>query len=124
MGKGHFPDRGLSEISDTKSGAKMDEHEEFIQKFLDKGYEIVSQETTKEKGLDQEIISETLTTILKSANIDLPLVKFEAKEVYGKYNYEKAQFEPFESAKFALKAYTKNARIENRNDPWKAWDIS
>jgi len=124
MGRGHFPDRDMPEISETASGAKMDQHEEFIHKFLDKGYEMISQDENEEKGLSKEDISYTLTTILKAGNIDLPMIKFEAKEVYGNYDYEKQQFDKFDAPKFRLKAYTKSARIENENDPWGSWDLS
>ena len=56
--------------------------------------------------------------------ISLPFIKMEAKEIFGKYDYEEQLFEPLKVPKFAFNAYKKGSRLDNSNDPWDKFDLS
>ncbi len=114
----------MNETGDTRSSAKKDEHKRLIEKFLDKGYEIESQESEDEEGLNKELISKSFTTILSPSNSSLPTIKFEANEIFGNYDYEKQIFDAFEFPKFELNAYKKGSDLKTYNDPWDKLDIS
>ena len=115
--------RDMPEIGDTKSSAQMDQHKKLIQRFLDKGYTIESQEEDEDTGAGGELVAKTCVTILKPPSYELPYVKFEAQEVFGKYDDEAETFQEWDHPKFQLKAFKKGADMESENDPWDVFDI-
>lgn len=112
----------MHETGNTQSSAKMAAHKALIEKFLDQGYEIQIQETKNEEGLKNELICKSLTTILTPPRKDLPQIKFEAKEIFGKYDYQEQIFESFEFPKFELLTFKKGADVKTFNDPWERLD--
>lgn len=112
----------MHETGNTQSSAKMAAHKALIEKFLDQGYEILSQETKNEEGLKNELINKSLITILTPPRRDLPMIKFEAKEVFGKYNYHEQSFEAFEFPRFELLTFKKGSDVKTFNDPWERLD--
>ena len=112
----------MDEVGGTQSSAKMAEHRKTIQRFIDKGYEIESQEPEEEEGLGNELITKTLVTVLKPPMSQMPYIKFEAKEIFGHYNYEDQVFDEYEFPKFDLKTYKRGAGLNNFNDPWDIFD--
>jgi len=111
------------ELFSTPSSVKAGNHQTFVKSLLDKGYTLESQETEEDTGIHGEVISETLITIIKPPTLELPMLKFEAKETFGKYNYEEETFEEWEEAKFNVNSYKKSANFKHRNDPWQMLDL-
>ncbi|MBT4937326.1 hypothetical protein HON22_05405 [Candidatus Peregrinibacteria bacterium] len=114
----------MEEINDTRSSGQMSAHKSVIERLLEKGYTIESQEDEIEEGLGNELISKSLVTILKPSTSQLPMIKFEATEIFGKYNYETQVFEPREAPVFNMKAFKRGADIKSFNDPWDSFDMS
>ena len=112
------------EIGATQNSARTDEHKKFIQKLEQNGYTIKSQDEDEERGIDNELITRTLETIMTPPTISLPFIKLEAKEVFGYYDYEEQLFEPLDNPKFEFSAYNKGAKLHNSNDPWDKFDLS
>jgi hypothetical protein len=118
-----MPKKDLFEIGATQSSAKKDNHKVFIQKLERNGYTIKSQDKNEEKGIDHELISRTLETVMAPPNISLPFIKLEAKEIFGYYDYEEQLFEVLDIPKFEFSAYNKGAKLHNFNDPWDKFDL-
>lgn len=116
--------KDYSEIGATKSSARKDDHEIFIQRLERGGYTIKSQDENEETGLDQELVSRSLETIMSPPQASLPFIKLEAKEVFGYYNYEEQLFEKLDSPKFEFSAYKKGAELHNAHDNWDKFDLS
>ncbi len=114
----------MQEIDDTKSSGQMSAHKAVIQRLIEKGYKIESQEDETEEGLGNELISKSLITILKPSSSQLPMIKLEATEIFGKYNYETQVFEAREAPVFNMKAFKRGADIKSFNDPWDSFDMS
>lgn len=112
------------EIGATKTSARTDDHKIFIQKLEKNGYTIQSQDEQEEIGIENELISRTLETIMNPPSISLPFIKLEAKEIFGNYDYEEQVFEALHTPKFAFNAYKKGAKLNNANDPWDKFDLS
>ena len=108
----------MQEIGSTKSSAKMAAHKLVIQKFLKNGYTIKSQETETEEGLGNELISKTLITILDPVSTEHPIIKFEAKEIIGNYDYEEQVFEPRDNPVVNIRTFSKGADVKSFNDSW------
>ena len=115
--------KDLFEIAATVSSAKVDAHRDFLDKLQRNGYVIEKQETLEEKGVEHELISSTLQTILKPPRTSFPYVKLEAKQTFGFYDYEEQIFTPLEIPKFDLQAYKKGAELHNFNDRWDKFDL-
>lgn len=116
--------KDLFEIGATQSSAKTDNHKIFIQKLERNGYMIKSQDKDEEIGIDNELISRTLETVMTPPTISLPFIKLEAKEIFGYYDYEEQIFESLNTPKFEFSAYKKGAKLHNSNDPWDKFDLS
>ena len=112
------------EIESTQSSARTDSHKVFIQRLERGGYTIKSQDKNEEKGVDHELISRTLETVMSPPTISLPFIKLEAKEIFGHYNYEEQLFEPLDIPKFEFSAYKKGAKLTDFNDQWDKFDLS
>jgi len=112
------------EIGATQSSAKKDNHKVFIQKLESNGYMIKSQDKNEETGIDDELISRTLETVMTPPTTSLPFIKLEAKEIFGYYDYEEQLFEQLDTPKFEFNAYNKGAKLHNSNDPWDKFDLS
>jgi len=111
------------EIGATQSSARTDAHKIFIEKLERAGYTIKSQDKNEEKGVNHELVSRTLETVMSPPNISLPFVKLEAKEIFGHYNYEEQLFEPLAIPKFKFSAYRKGATLNDVNDSWDPFDL-
>jgi len=116
--------KDFSEIGATKSSAKKDAHQVLIQKLEQGGYTIQSQDESEETGLDNELVSVTLETILKPPTTSLPFIKLKAKEIFGHYHTGDEVFEPFDNPKFELSAFKKGAGLHDRNDQWDPFDLN
>ncbi len=116
--------KSFVEIGATRSSAKKDAHQVLIQKLESGGYTIKSQDENEEMGLDNELISLTLETILNPPNTSLPFIKLKAKEIFGHYDENEEVFEQLESPKFELSAYKKGAGLHDRNDTWDKFDLN
>ncbi len=113
----------MDEIGDTRSSARKDEHDRLIDKFLDQGYEIESEETEKEEGTDHEKVSNTVITVLAPPRAELPFVKFEAKEIFGKYDFMEETYEPYDFPIMKIRTFTKGSDLKSHGDPWDQFDI-
>ena len=116
--------KSFLEIGATQNSARTDDHKVFIQKLERNGYTIKSQDENEEIGINDELITRTLETIMTPPTISLPFIKLEAKEIFGHYDYEEQLFEPLDSPKFEFSAYNKGAKLHNSNDPWDKFDLS
>jgi hypothetical protein len=121
MGSGRQYD--LHEIIQKSSSSQMKEHLESLQKFLDHGYTIEEQEEEEETGLHGEVLNTSVVTTLKSPMVQLPLLKFAAKEIFGTYDFGKEVFNKWDQPKFELKAYKKSADVRDFNAPWQPFDM-
>ena len=101
----------------------MKEHLESLQKFLERGYKIEDQQESEKHGLHGEVISTTLMTILRPPTTELPMIKFEAKEIFGDYNFDKGIFNSWKEPKFEVKMLKKGADIKSFNAPWQGFDL-
>lgn len=122
MGSGR--EYNLQEIISKSSSQKMKEHLESLQKFLDRGYRIEDQDEQEEIGLHGEQISTTLVTVLRPAINTLPMIKFEAKQIFGRYDFQKGVLQPWDEPQFQIKMFQKNADIQHFNAPWQGVDLS
>jgi hypothetical protein len=124
MGSAGRPVKGMQEIFRETSSQKMTKHYTMIQSFLDRGYEIDSEEEFEDKGGDNELIAYRLVTILKPiSDFSLPLLKFEAAERHGEYFDDNEEFFPFEESRFEMKAYQKGSGVKAFRDPWRPLDL-
>ncbi len=112
------------EVGTTQNSARTDNHKIFIQKLERNGYTIKHQDEHEETGLENELITRTLETVMSPPTISLPFIKLEAKEIFGHYNYEEQLFDPLNTPKFEFKAYKKGAKLNNSNDSWDMFDLS
>ena len=115
----------MQEIFHDSSAAKVKHHKAMIQKFLDRGYLIRSEDTDSEEGVHGELIERLHTTILEPSdkNSELPLIKFEAKEIFGRYDWEEEAFDEWENTSFRVMAFRKSSDIRHHNEAWQAFDI-
>lgn len=111
------------ELFSTPSSVKMGNHQTFIKSLLDKGYTLESEETEQDTGIHGEVISETLITVIKPPTLELPMLKFEAKETFGRYNYDEEAFEEWEEPNFSVRSFKKPADFKYRNDPWQILEL-
>jgi len=111
------------EIGATQSSARTDDHKVFIEKLERAGYTIKSQDENEETGVNNELVSRTLETVMNPPTISLPFIKLEAKEIFGYYNYEEQLFEALDSPKFEFSAYKKGATLNDVNDSWDKFDL-
>lgn len=121
MGSGRQYD--LHEVIQKSSSAQMKEHLESLQKFLDHGYTIDDQQEEEETGLHGELLNVTIITTLKPPMVSLPMLKFEAKEIFGTYDFEKEAFKKWDAPKFELKPLKKSADVRDFNAPWQPFDL-
>ena len=121
MGSGQQYD--LHEIIKKSSSQKMKEHLESLQKFLDRGYRIEDQDEQEETGLHGEQISTTLVTTLRPSASTLPMIKFEAKQIFGRYDFQKGVLQPWDEPQFQIKMFQKSADIKQFNAPWQGFDL-
>ncbi|MBD3328646.1 hypothetical protein GF340_05085 [Candidatus Peregrinibacteria bacterium] len=115
---------GHHEIGDTKSSAQMDEHKKTLQKFIDQGYKVESQEEKDEKGLGGELVWQGLVTVLVPPSSQMPQIKMDAREVFGHYNYQDEAFVEYDNPRFEVKAYTKGNSLSDFNEDWAPFDIA
>ncbi|PCI25425.1 hypothetical protein COB57_01740 [Candidatus Peregrinibacteria bacterium] len=113
----------MNEIDSTKSSAKAAKHQAMIERFLSQGYTIESKDEKEERGLGNELISKTTTTILKAPSLAMPMVKFFAKEVFGNYDYEEQLFDDFEFSNFSTQVFTKGSDAKSFNDDWSPFNL-
>jgi len=117
-------EQSMPELFRDSSSHQMKNHKAMIQTFLDRGYEIESQEKDEEQGAEGERVARSLTTVLKpTENFSLPLIKLEAREEFGKYFDDNMEFFPHDTPKFELKAFKKGADIKSFRDPWVPFDL-
>ena len=121
MGSGKIYD--LQEIIRKTSSQQMKDHIAVIQKFLERGYKIESQEDSEETGLHGELLNSTLTTSLRPSVTSLPMVQFKAKQIFGTYDFGKGVFTKWEEPRFDIKMYKKSADIKAFKDPWQGVDL-
>ena len=115
----------MKEIFRDSASRKMQQHKAMIQTFLDRGYEIESQEVEEDKGSEGELITNRITTVLKpTADFSLPMIKLVAEEIFGSYHDDNEVFYAYDEAAFQLKAYKKGADIKSFKDPWQIFDLS
>ncbi len=115
--------KDMQEVFSKTSQQHFDEHEQFIARFLERGYKIVDQEPTEDIGEGSQVIRQSVVTELSPPVRELPKIKLEASVVYGHYFEEDASFDPFESPKFEIKAFQKSSDLTRRNEPWQAVSI-
>lgn len=124
MGSAGRPEKGMQEIFRDTSSQKMMKHHDLIQSFLDRGYEIESQEEFEDKGADNEVIANRVVTILKPvSDFSLPMIKFEAAERHGDYFDDNEEFYAYEESRFELKAYQKGSDVKAFRDPWRPFEM-
>ncbi len=111
------------EIEATQSSARTDDHKVFIEKLERAGYTIKSQDKNEEKGINHELVTRTLETVMSPPTISLPFIKLEAKEIFGHYDYEEQLFEALDIPKFEFSAYKKGATLNDVNDSWDKFDL-
>ncbi len=124
MGSAGRPAKGMQEIFRETSSQKMTKHHDMIQDFLERGYEIESQEEFEDKGADSEVIADRVVTVLKPiSDYSLPMLKFEAAERYGDYFDDNEEFFAYEEgSRFEMKAYQKGSDVKAFRDPWRPID--
>jgi uncharacterized lipoprotein YajG len=115
--------KDLFEIADTQSSAQFEAHKAMIKKMQSNGYKISYHDKREEHGLDQELLAKVEETILDPPISSLPIIKFEARQVFGHYNFNDAVFKPLDTPKFELKSYKKGAELHQRNDPWDKFEM-
>lgn len=115
--------RDLFEIAETQSSAKKDAYKALIDRLVRNKYTISHQESREERGLDQELFAQVEETIFQPPMSQLPIMKLEAREVFGYYNFETEVFTELTTPKFELKAFKKGAELHHRNDPWDAVEL-
>jgi len=101
----------------------MKEHLESLKKFLGHGYTIEDQQEEEETGLHGEVLKKIVITELKPPMVSLPMLKFEAKEIFGTYDFEKGVFNKWDAPRFELKSYKKSADVRAFNAPWQPFDV-
>lgn len=101
----------------------MRDHVTVLQKFVERGYRIENQEESHESGLHGELLTSTLTTILRPGTTSLPMIKFEAKQIFGTYDFGKGVFTKWDEPKFEIKMLKKSADIKAFNAPWQTFDL-
>lgn len=121
MGSGRQYD--LQEIIKKSSSEHMKEHVKTLEKFLERGYRIEDQEDLEESGLHGERVNTTLTTTLRPATTNLPMIKFEAKQIFGTYNYDVGDFKKWDEPKFVVRMLKKSADAQAHRDPWQVVDL-
>ena len=121
MGSGKIYD--LQEIIKKTSSQQMKDHLTILQKFLERGYRIERQEESHESGLHGEILTTTLTTVLRPNTTTLPMIKFEAKQIFGTYDFGKEVFTKWNDPKFVINMLKKSADIKAFNSPWQPFDL-
>jgi hypothetical protein len=112
----------LTEIVHS-SKEKWDTFYKLIDKFIAQGYNKTDEEPEDEEGLDHEVISQTITVSLKPPNYNLPLIKLEGKEIFGRYDYEAEAFEEWDNSAFEMKAYKKGAGSNAFKDRWEMFEL-
>ena len=118
-------EKDMPEVFKDSSSQKMKQHKAMIKSFLERGYEIVSQEEDEKHGANNELISRNLLTILKpKENFSLPMIKLDAREIFGKYFDDNMVFYPYDEPKFELKAYKKGSDIKSFRGPWISFDVA
>lgn len=124
MGSAGRPEREMQEVFRDSSSQKMQKHEQLIASFVERGYEVESQEEFEDKGAGNELISSRVVTVLKPvADFSLPLIKFEASEKFGDYFDDNEEFFPYDEPRFELKAMRKGADVKSFRDPWQPFDL-
>lgn len=113
----------LHEVIRKSSSRQMKEHGEHIKKFVERGYVIEDQQKSEETGLHGELLNTTLITTLKPNTNALPKIKFEAREIFGTYDFDKGVFRKWEESKFELKSYKKSADVRDFNSPWQPFEV-
>jgi hypothetical protein len=51
------------------------------------------------------------------------MIKFEAKEIFGTYDFEREAFKKWDAPKFELKSFKKSADVREFNAPWQPFDL-
>lgn len=125
MGAPSRPEREMQEIFYASADDKFADHKKMIRKFIERGYKIESQEEDREEGVGQELIMKSLTTILVPIDRlgQLPMIKFEAKAVYGHYDWDEEHFDAWDSANFKVIAFRKNADLRRKDEAWQVFDL-
>lgn len=120
MGSGKAYD--LQEIIKKTSSQHLKDHVAVLKKFVERGYRIEEQEETHKSGLHGELLNSTLTTVLRPPTTSLPMIKFEAKQIFGTYDFGKEVFTKWDDPKFEIKMLKKSADIKAFNAPWQPFD--
>lgn len=115
--------RSFEEIGETKSSAQYDAYKELLKKLIQNGYTVVDEHIHEDRGLDQELLATTTETFLDPPLSSLPMIRCEAKEIQGTYDFEKNIFTPLPVPKFELHTYKKGSEIHERNEPWDKIDL-
>jgi len=123
MGAPQREDKGMMEIFQQTSSEQFKKHRAMIDQMVDKGYTIESDETDVDEGLKGEMISITNTTVLKPPSVELPLIKLQVMQTYGRYDFENETYEEYETPNFERRTWKKSADIKAFNDPWQDFDM-
>ncbi|MDP3975540.1 MAG: hypothetical protein Q8P95_01350 [bacterium] len=122
MGSGKNYD--LHEVFKDSSSQQMLRHQQTIQAFLDRGYKIESQEKEEDLTAGGDLVAMHLTTVLKpTENFELPMLKLEASEVFGRYFDQEDDFYPHDEPEFKLKMHKKSSGLRAQNDRWMPFDL-
>ncbi|MDF2379509.1 MAG: hypothetical protein P1V18_04815 [Candidatus Gracilibacteria bacterium] len=117
--------RAMDEVFRPTSDDKNKQHRAMIKKFLDRGYKVRSEETEEEIGVGNELIEVICVTILEPADhtSKLPLVKFEAKETFGRYDWEDEVFDEWDESNFKVDVFQKSSDIREHNAAWESINL-
>ena len=118
-------DKGMQELFPQRSSELYKKHRAMIDKMLKNGYTIDPEfeKTDVEEGLKGELIRIIDTVVLKPPRIELPMIKFQATQTFGKYDFETEVYQKYDGAAFEQKAWKKSAELNAFNAPWQDFDI-
>ena len=115
----------MQETDDTRRVTKANAHSDLIDMFIDRWYDIDSQDKEKEIWENGAIISIIETTILTPPNDSLPEMRLENKEILWKYDYQLNTFVPHDEPVFRLKAYKRvNTLGSSQFWEWEEMDLN
>ncbi len=117
--------KGMEEVFHDSSDDKAKKHKAMIKKFIDRGYKIQSEDIQEEEGVGGELIERMHITILEPADhtAGLPLVKFEAKETFGRYDWNDEAFDEWDEPHFKVDVFQRSSDIRQHNAAWESINL-
>lgn len=117
--------RGMEEVFHATSEDKVKKHKATIQQFISRGYQIRSEEVRENEGVGGELIERMHITILEPADhtSGLPLVKFEAKETFGRYDWSDEAFDEWDESNFKVDVFQRSSDIRQHNAAWESINL-